>query len=190
MKASWMLAAVADRVGLAGLAGLAGLVGLAGLAGLVGLAGLAGMTAGPAVAQQLIAPSRSYGTYAPPKSTLEKGYGLPTFGTPGAMEPKQKTMEPKPVQPEQPDPFRPSTTLGTAAPQSSGTPDFFAAAPSANSSDTPDFFQSTPDAALPKARISKPGTATGETPLFTTTQGMSGDDTTSDKANTGDTPAD
>jgi hypothetical protein len=154
------------------------------------LAALAALAAGPAVAQQLIAPSRSYGTYATPKSSLEKGYGLPTFGTPGAMEPKQKTMEPKPVQPEQPDPFRPSTTLGTAEPRSSGTPDFFAAAPSTDSSDTPNFFQSTPDTALPKAPKSKPGTAAMETPLFTTTQGMSGDDSTADKPKADDTPAD
>ncbi|MBS0640721.1 MAG: hypothetical protein JSS43_12655 [Proteobacteria bacterium] len=66
------------------------------------------LSVAPAVAQK-IAPSRQYNdpvdtparTYtAPSQPTLDKNYGLPTFGTPDAVTPKQRTLAtPRPQQP-------------------------------------------------------------------------------------------
>jgi hypothetical protein len=114
--------------------------------------GLAALTAVPAMAQK-IAPSREYSSTPP--ATLDKNYGLPTFGTPGAGMPQQRTQAPKPGVKTDPDFFAPPPPAEAEGPS------------------TPDFFSSTTDLTLPRAGRTRPGTASSETPLFTTGQGYS-----------------
>jgi hypothetical protein len=189
---------------------------------------LALLAAIPALAQQRIAPTRTYGedqayqTYETPKyrpappTPLEKNYGLPTFGMQGAELPQQRTQAPKAKPPVPPDPFSntpPEYTSTTPQPEPPDTPNFFSDRP-------PDFTLPPPqpapsdagrDNAGGNARSAPttygsgtstnystgPAFSTGsstyssepssystdpsrtETPLFTTSQGMStGEDTT------------
>ncbi|HBK05309.1 MAG TPA: hypothetical protein DDZ81_05530 [Acetobacteraceae bacterium] len=130
--------------------------------------GFGAMTALPAWAQPKIAPSREYSTTPP--AGLDKNFGLPTFGMPGAELPQQRTQAPKPA---------PKTD-----------PDFFAPPPvaDAETSGTPDFFSTTTDLTVPRAPRSKPGTASAETPLFTTGQGYSTGEMPANRLETDDTP--
>jgi hypothetical protein len=146
-----------------------------------------GLSAGSAVAQPLIAPSRQYGT-AP--STLDKSYGMPTFGMPGADLPRQKTMAPPPQMQERPDPFKGLSTFATPPSHSSSTPDFFQNASGGDSSDIPDFFAAPSDSTIPKARKPGSGGSSTETPLMTTGDGSSTGDTTSDTLSGGSTSGD
>jgi hypothetical protein len=142
------------------------------------LAVVIGLTAGSASAQPLIPPSREYSSTPP--AALDKNYGLPTFGMPGSETPQQKTMAPKPEPQKRPDPFEGLTTHATPpTPKSSDTPDFFQQSATSDTSDVPNFFQAPADTGLPKASKSASG---GETPLMTTTDGFTTDDSTSDKA--------
>jgi hypothetical protein len=143
------------------------------------LAAFAGLVAGPALAQGLIPPSRQYVT--PKREGLDKGYGLPTFGTPGDSVPKQQATT---AQPQQERPAAPFTGLSTFArpdDKPSDTPDFFQKAPGLASTETgvPNFFENTPDTERPKVGVAP----TTETPMFTTDESMTtGGDTTSAKA--------
>ena len=76
-------------------------------------------------------------------ATLDKTFGLPTFGMPGADLPQQKTMAPD-VQP-----------LEKA-----------------------DVLKAPPDFVFPKTREWTPGGTAMETPLFTTSEGLTAGDTT------------
>lgn len=145
------------------------------------LAAVIGLGAGSAVAQPLIPPSRQYSNTPP--ATLDKNYGLPTFGMPGAELPKQKTMAPTPVPEPRPDPFAGLTTHATPpTSKPSDTPDFFQQSAASDTSDVPNFFQAPSDSGLPKASNSASG---GETPLMTT-DGSTTDNSTSDKAASSD----
>lgn len=130
--------------------------------------GFGALAALPAVAQPKIAPSREYSTTPP--ATLDKNFGLPTFGMPGADLPQQRTQAPK------------------AAPKTD--PDFFAPPPQpeAEASGTPDFFSTTSDLTLPKSPRPIPGTASPETPMFTTGQGYSTTPPPAARLETDDTP--
>ena len=97
--------------------------------------GLAALTAAPAMAQK-IAPSREYSSTPP--ATLDKNYGLPTFGTPGAGMPQQRTQAPKPGVKTDPDFFAPPPPAEAEGPS------------------TPDFFSSTTDSTLPRAGRTRP----------------------------------
>jgi hypothetical protein len=142
------------------------------------LAAVAGLIAGPALAQGLIAPSRQYQT--PKREGLDKGYGLPTFGTPGDAMAKQQATAAQPQQ-QQERPAAPFTGLSTFArpdDRPSDTPDFFQKPSGLASTDTgvPNFFENTQDAERPRPR----GKLYRETPMSTTDEGMTtGGDTTS-----------
>jgi hypothetical protein len=58
-------------------------------------------------------------------STLDKNYGLPTFGMPGADMPRQRTMAPEKEAPDRPDALAGSSsiTLPTRRPSASARPD-------------------------------------------------------------------
>jgi hypothetical protein len=144
---------------------------------------VAGVAAGPALAQGLIAPSRQYKT--PQREKLDKSYGLPTFGTPGESMPKQQTTAPAPKQAERPDAFMPMPSFAKPdTPTPDNMPDFFQKPSGLASSETgvPNFFQDRPDTAR-----SKVGSARGgETPMFTTDEGMTTGDTTTGRVRAGD----
>jgi hypothetical protein len=143
------------------------------LATLIGVTAisLAGET--PAWAQK-IAPSRNYGSgaadsYAAPPSTLEKNYGLPSFGQEGADLPKQKTMAPEVKTPKPTDFFAggtdfklplPSRNPGAAA---GALPSQTTDVPADSDAATPDFFADGPKFNLPKT--SQDGS---DTPTYTT----------------------
>jgi hypothetical protein len=149
------------------------------------LAALAVLTAGPALAQGLIPPSRQYSTPAPER--LDKSYGLPTFGTPGAAMPQQKAVAPK-AQERPPAPFTGLPTFAKPDAEPSDTPDFFQRPSGLTSSETgvPNFFEETPDAGRPRVRT----THSGETPMFTTDEGSTTGDTSVSRTRTGETPDD
>ncbi len=146
---------------------------------------------GPAAAQGLIAPTRNYTVPAPSysdgaPSSLDKNYGLPTFGMPGSELPQQRTLAPARPVPEKPDVFKSAPDLSSRDDQLPETPDFFQASPglasaNSNGSSTPDFFKETPDTGLPKTA------ASGETPLFTTSQTPSTSPAPDSASTTGDT---
>jgi hypothetical protein len=142
------------------------------------LAAAVALTAGPALAQGLIAPSRQYNQYkAPEREKLDKTYGLPTFGTQGESMPKQQPATLPPVQADRPDPFKPMLNFANPnTPPANDTPDFFQRPSGLASSETgvPNFFQDRPDRVRPKG-VPK---STGETSLFTTDEGMTTGDTT------------
>jgi hypothetical protein len=141
------------------------------------LAAVAGLVAGPVMAQGLIPPSRQYVT--PKREGLDKTYGLPTFGTASQAMPKQETMAPKdkPKDAERPDAFKPMPSFARPdVPPTGETPDFFqkpAGLASSAMSGVPNFFQDTPDPVRPKATTPN----TGETPMFTTGEGLETGDT-------------
>jgi hypothetical protein len=131
----------------------------------------------PAFAQSgLIAPSKQYETplYSTRPSTVNKNYGLPSFGMPNAELPKQGTRA-------VPSSKGDTATLGSSGGQDrsgddsgvggqsgTGMPD--GQSRDASTSDVPDFFSGSPDFALPKP-TKRPGalsTDPAETPLFTT----------------------
>ncbi len=122
------------------------------------------MLAAPAAAQGLIAPTQRYGTplYNTRPSTLDKNYGLPTFGMPGSELPKQRTMAPVGRQAATPSPDGRGPD-GKRAPTPSPADD----SPEAASGKVPDFFAAARKLVLPSERSS----GAGETPLFTTTDG-------------------
>jgi hypothetical protein len=140
-----------------------------------------GLAAGPALAQGLIAPSRDYNQYkTPQREKLDKTYGLPTFGTQGESMPKQQATTSVPKQDVRPDPFKPMPSFANpTAPQTDDPPDFFQKPAGLASSETgvPNFFQGAQDVVRPKV-AAKP---TGETSLFTTDEGMTTGDTTTEK---------
>jgi hypothetical protein len=136
------------------------------------LAALASLSVtAPAVAQKKIAPSVDYKTApsveyrTPPPETLDKNYGLPTFGLPGSEPARKRTATATPQMPERPDAFQPWTGMRPA--------------PDTETSDTPDFFSASTDFTAPKPRK---GASTMETPLFTTSEGMSTDDSPFDRS--------
>lgn len=133
--------------------------------------GFGAMTALPACAQPKIAPSRTYSTTPP--AGLDKNFGLPTFGMPGAETPQQRTQAPKPAAKTDPDIFAPP-----------------AAAADADAAGTPDFFSTTTDMTPPNAARPIPGTASPETPMFTTGQGYSTGEQPADRLETDDAPKD
>jgi hypothetical protein len=143
------------------------------------LVAFAGLIAGPALAQGLIPPSRQYLT--PKREGLDKSYGLPTFGTPSDVMPKQQATTTQPQQQERPAaPFTGLSTFASPDDKPADTPDFFQKPSGLASTDAgvPNFFENTPDADRPKAGA-KLG---GETPMSTTDDGMTtGGDTTSGK---------
>jgi hypothetical protein len=118
---------------------------------------LALLAATPALAQQRIAPSRTYGQdqayetpkYRPAPSTpLEKNYGLPSFGMQGSELPQQRTQAPKVKPPVPPDPFK------------SAPPEYTLTTPQPEPPDTPDFFSNRPlDLTLPAPQPAAPGNA-------------------------------
>ena len=132
--------------------------------------GFGAMIALPAFAQPKIAPSREYSN-APP-APLDKNFGLPSFGMPGAGMPQQRTQAPKPAPKADPDLFAPPP------------------AADAETSGTPDFFSNTTDLTVPKAARPIPGTASLETPTFTTGQGYSTGEQQVVPLETDDTPKD
>jgi hypothetical protein len=154
------------------------------------LAAVAGMVAGPVMAQGLIPPSVQYST--PKREGLDKAYGLPTFGTASQAMPKQETMAPKdpPKEVERPDPFKPMHSFANPDPKPAGeTPDFFekpAGLASSATTGVPNFFQDTPDPGRPKAATP----TTGETPMFTTGEGLETGDTTTAPARPATAPDD
>jgi hypothetical protein len=141
------------------------------------LATVFGLTAGPAFAQGLIQPSRQYAT--PQREKPDKTYGLPTFGTPGEAMPKQRATAPQ-TQERPAAPFTGLSTFAKPDDQASDTPDFFQRPSGLATSETgvPNFFDNPQDTVRPKV-----GTASkGETPMFTTDEGLTtGGDTTSGK---------
>ena len=155
------------------------------------LAAFAGLIAGPALAQGLIAPSRQYQT--PKREGLDKTYGLPTFGTPAEAMPKQQATTEPPVQ--EPRPAAPFTGLSTFArpdDKPGNTPDFFQKPTGLATTDTgvPNFFTDTADADRPRPKAGA-GARTGETPMFTTDEGLTtGGDTTSDRVRADAAPND
>ena len=144
---------------------------------------LGALPVGDAAAQGLLAPTRTYGgdaygspqEYRPPSpSSLDKNYGLPSFGMDGAGLPQQKTMAPekKADQPAAPDSFK-GSTQETMAPENK-----------ADEPTVPDFFAGSPEIALPKSRTAKATAAGMETPLFTTSDGSALDDTDTTRGDT------
>ncbi len=136
------------------------------------LAVFAGLIAGPALAQGLIAPSRQYQT--PKREGLDKTYGLPTFGTPADVMPKQKTTADLPQQEPPASSFTGLSTFARPNDKPADTPDFFQQPTALGSAETgvPNFFANTADGAerpRPKARA---GARAGETPMFTTDEGL------------------
>lgn len=157
----------------------------------------------PAFAQGvLIAPTRQYNGYQsyqtplytpPTPSSLDKNYGMPAFGMPGAELPRQRTLAPRdqnatrPGAPaagaqtangqaaapagQDPDPMMPGPqtpdgqdpAARAAAPQPTGVPDFFA--------NPPDFVLTRPAA----PRTDTPSAAP-DTPMFSTAEGTTTDD--------------
>ncbi|MDR3533289.1 MAG: hypothetical protein P4L90_22365 [Rhodopila sp.] len=113
----------------------------------IGIAALGVMAVGHALAQ-----SEQYSTplYTTQPSTLDKNYGLPTFGMPGADLPQQRTMAPETRTPPQPDFFKGSS-------DDKGLSDF----------------------TFPRKRPSTSADSGMETPLYTTTEGSTTGDTTS-----------
>ncbi len=120
---------------------------------------LGGLPAAGALAQTTQYETPLYTTQAP--AELDKNYGLPTFGMPGAELPQQKTM---------------------ATDRAASTPD--GSDKAASTADGSDFFAGSTPIELPKtgASASARGSTTGgsaaagadmETPLFTTSQGSS-----------------
>lgn len=132
--------------------------------------GLGAAIALPACAQPKIAPSREYSN-APPAG-LDKNFGLPTFGMPGAETPQQRTQAPKAEPKTDPDLFAPPADAD------------------AKTRGVPDFFSATADLTVPKAGQPSPGTASPETPAFTTGQGYSTDERPVVPLETDDTPKD
>lgn len=132
--------------------------------------GFGAMTVLPAWAQPKIAPSREYSTTPP--AGLDKNFGLPTFGMPGADLPQQRTQAPKPAPKTDPDVFAPPP------------------AADAEASGTPDFFSTTTDLTLPRAARPIAGTASPETPMFTTGEGYSTGEPPATRLETEDAPRD
>jgi hypothetical protein len=142
---------------------------------LIGVSALAGvLLAGSAQAQaQKIAPSRTYGGpvdlapkeyTAPPRSSLDKSFGLPTFGRPEANMPQQRTLATPKAAPDDrtPDFLVPNTAPNAvvapfeAPDRPDSMPDVFARETGANDP-------------LPSELNRRPaGSATMDTPLFTT----------------------
>jgi hypothetical protein len=123
---------------------------------------------GVALAQGLLAPTRQYGQpqphqtpgYRPPTpSSLDKNYGLPRFGMPGAELPKQRATA------TAPDTKADAPSVSDDAPKPSQQTNLPELQP------VPDFFAAAPEITLPKVRANR-GTAAGmDTPLFTTSDG-------------------
>ena len=123
----------------------------------------------PAMAQQ-IAPSRQYGgksdtpsgQYAPPAaSTLEKHYGLPTFGRPEAAVPPHRTLATPPKEPE-------DASLEFLPPETREDPLKAMLATPANQGDPADFFAPDNGGAPLPSQAKRGGLSdTTETPLFT-----------------------
>jgi hypothetical protein len=83
-------------------------------------AGTIGLTiAGPALAQgqQFETPLYTTGN----QSSLDRNYGLPSFGMPGSELPVQRTTAPEPVTAEKPDFFRESSDLSVAKKRTAGS---------------------------------------------------------------------
>lgn len=132
---------------------------------LASVAALGALPVGAALAQDQQYETPRYTPLAP--AGLEKNYGLPTFGMPGNEVPQRKMTAP-----------------ATATPETM--------APETTTSSVPDFFQHSPDTTLPKIQDAKPegvklGDSDTDTPLYTTSQGSTTDDTTLSR--TGDTTA-
>jgi hypothetical protein len=132
------------------------------------------IVAAPAFAQGLIAPTQQY-AHTPPyetplyksrPSTLDKNYGLPTFGMPGAELPKQRTMAPVARRTDNPSADG-RRSDGQLAPGPQPQDD----SPEAASGSVPDFFPTARKFVLP----SELATGSGETPMFTTTDGTAAD---------------
>lgn len=141
--------------------------------------GFGALTAQCAWAQPKIAPSREYSSTPP--TSLDKNFGLPSFGIPGAELPRQKTQTPKPEPKTDPEFFANTPPSGA-----SETPDFFAAAP--DEPGTPDFFGGKSDLTVPKTPTAAAGTAAPETPMYTTEEGYSTKTPPADRLETDDTP--
>jgi hypothetical protein len=129
-----------------------------------------------AAAQGLIAPTHQYGQpqpyqtpmYRPPTpSSLDKNYGVPSFGQKGAELPQQKTTAPEKKADDA------GAEKQADVPGSQATPD---------DAGVPDFFKGSTEIELPPTRTSSAAGANMETPLSTTSDGSTLDDN--------DTPAD
>lgn len=118
------------------------------------LSGLLVAAAAPAVAQQEPYETPKYGTVNP--STLDKDFGLPTFGTPAAILPQQRTMATERKPADDPDFFakppdtdlpKPRTTAGSDMDASE-----FAPSDGAMSDDIPKFDFGTSETDTPPNR--------------------------------------
>lgn len=133
----------------------------------------------PALAQEKIAPSRTYGaTYVPTlKEHPDRNFGLPTFGRKDSGMPEQRGLnadaEP-PARPGQPKPEEgplPERASAAALPAPRSRPGSDVVP---SSSSQPDFFAPDTDFDLPK-----PGSHDStDTPLFTTQDGAGARDRT------------
>lgn len=148
-------------------------------------AGAALLWAGAAVAQNKIAPTRTYGTETNGSTYIttlkehpDKNFGLPTFGTRGAEMPQQKPFSSKaPAGGGETatggamTPGAPSPDLGMPVP---GTPDpVMPGAETAGASSAPmDFFPPTTEFQLPKRN--QAAASDTDTPLYTTQDNSDG----------------
>jgi hypothetical protein len=138
------------------------------------------LSSGGAVAQdrqQFETPTYSTQDSAP----LDKGYGLPSFGTPGEEVPKPEgTTTARPGEPTVPNFFDNSTETTTVKHAQPTVPDFFNRSTDATTTQpqptVPNFFNNPSDVALPEPDTSTSADAGMETPLFTTSQGSSSTD--------------